>query len=1111
MTTRTVDSRALGLRLVSASAGSGKTFCITEHVTQAVDPSSTAPIEIEGLVGVTYTTKAQAELQARIRRALVERGAFERAQQLPLAYLGTVHSVCLRLVKEFALDAGLSPEVDVIPGNEGRRLLQAVLEHELAPPHHLRLLELAFEFQLAWDGRTSRTDWITPVDDIMTLARGNRIRPGELPGMAQRSIAGLLAILPPSAASSGALEAELAASIEVAIRELSRLGDDTKMTENALKELLQAKRALAAGTMTWSAWAKLSRLTPSKRVLPLVAPVQAAAAAYEAHPKFQADLCELTTLLFDAARVGLAAYAEWKARRGLIDYVDMIDLALEILDVRQVADELCDRLQLVVVDEFQDTSPIQLALFTRLHALSGNSVWVGDRKQCIFEYAGADPTLMEAVTAWAEASGGQRDYLRYNYRSRPELVDATSALFSAAFTVHGDRPEEVATTAKRPSLAEQDALPPVGLWWLEGKEQPAIAQGVIRLLQIPSATPVVDRATGKVRALRPSDIAILVYSNLDAARLSAALEAHGIATALPRVGLLSTPEGTLVSAALRFLVDRRDTLASAEIEALTGFGAGITDGSHPADRWLSERIRAQSEKRDPEALHSAEATDPDANSPALALLEQIRPQLRELSPAEAVDRVLAVIDLATLAMRWPDPQQRLANLDALRALAAAYEERCSYQREAASLGGLLRYFDQTQQVIRQRDEERATDEQHVGCSDAAVVISTYHKAKGLEWPVVILGGLGRERRRDAFDVTPETDREAFDASDPLGGRWIRYWPWPLGNLKAVPLADRAENSAVGRAIAEREARERVRLLYVGCTRARDHLILAVPLLKKGPAKAWLDELHDHRGPLLALPDPDTADPHLVIRGPDQQRLNLPVRTWSLRAADPPERPGPPTTPRLWFARASTSPSSAPPYRIAPSRAAEEQLALPSAHVISSRRFTRRMPFVSPKGASWDRIGSALHAFLAADHPELTPFERTQLAERILHESGLAAAFTSDVAIAASDALRAFIAERWPVATWHREIPISAALTSPAGQRRIEGAIDLLLETPDGFVIIDHKSFPGKASEWEPRALAYAPQLLTYSKAIRLAGGKVIGRFVHFTIGGGMVEIGEGAA
>ncbi|HMJ13683.1 MAG TPA: 3'-5' exonuclease, partial [Polyangiaceae bacterium] len=798
-------------------------------------------------------------------------------------------------------------------------------------------------------------------------------------------------------------------------------------------------------------------------------------------------------------------------------YVDMIDRALDLLEVHEVAEELREKLQLVVVDEFQDTSPIQLALFTRLHALCSNSVWVGDRKQCVFEYAGADPALMEAVTQWATENGGEREFLGHNYRSGSELVDAISTLFAAAFASHGHAPGEVVTSAKRERVPELDKLPAFGLWWLEGKEQQvALAEGVARLLQFPDATPVVDRVSGEARRLRPSDIAVLVYSNAEAQRLSLALEARGVATVLPRVGLLTTPEGTLVAAALRLLVDRHDTLAAAEIEALTGFATSAsieneTASAKPCERWLSARIRACATRSAAEPLADREPAS-ELNAAGLPL-EHLRAELGILSPAETLDRVLAVLDVSALAVRWPDPSQRLANLEALRALAAAYEERCSYQREAASLAGLLRYFEETQQVIRQRDEERATDEQHTGGHEDAVFISTYHKAKGLEWPVVILGSLDRPRKRDAFDVTPESERPDFDATDPLGGRWIRYWPWPLGGprnglRRVAPLAERAAHTSVGKAIAERDARERVRLLYVGCTRARDHLIFGVHLQKKGPSKAWLDELCDQRGPLLTLPDPGDPEPQLAIRGVDGQRTSVPVRVWSLQATDAPECGSSTDEPRLWFAKTPVEPADAPPYWIAPSRAAEEGFEAGDARILSSRRFTRRMPFATPKGVTFDQVGSALHAFLAADHFELTALERTELAARVFRNAQLDGCFAPDVAVAASDALRTFVAQRWPNSVWHREVPITAVMASPHGRRRIEGAIDLLLETPNGFVIIDHKSFPGRASEWESRALGYAPQLAAYATAIEMAGGVVIGRFVHFTIGGGIVEIGN---
>jgi ATP-dependent exoDNAse (exonuclease V) beta subunit len=601
-----------------------------------------------------------------------------------------VHAVCLRLLKEFALDAGLSPAVNVIPGNEGRRLLQAALERELEPALRSRLQELAFDLQFEWDGRSSRNDWLTPVDEIMTLVRSNRISPEQLPAMAQRSVEGLLELLPRPVPDGRALETNLASALTTAIEQLAQVDDHQANTAEALATLRTSATALSTRRLPWGAWAKLVKIAPGKLGRAMVAPVREAAAGYDTHPQFRAEIQELTELIFEAARAGLVAYASWKAQRGLVDYVDMIDGALELLAVPDVEDELRNRLALLVVDEFQDTSPVQLALFMRLHELCPNSVWVGDRKQCIFEYAGADPSLMEAVTDWAVRSGGQREFLAHNYRSRPELVEATSALFSRAFAAHGYTNEEVVTAPRREHLPGLDPLPPVGIWWLKGKEQEvALAEGVARLLRMPEATPILDRVTGVTRAVRPGDIAVLVASNAEASRVSAALAARGIASALPRVGLLTTPEGTLVSAALRVLVDPRDTLAAAEIDALTGF-----DGRTP-DEWFTQRIRAQRARQ--EAVDGAAEIPIEFAASWSPHIEGLRAELPVLSPAEALDRVLSVLDLPALAAGWPDPTQRLGNLEALRALAAAYEQRCAYQREAGSLAGLLRYFEETQQ------------------------------------------------------------------------------------------------------------------------------------------------------------------------------------------------------------------------------------------------------------------------------------------------------------------------------------------------------------------------------------------------------------------------------
>ena len=165
---------ARGITVVGASAGSGKTYRLTQEVSRAIDPKGASPLGLESLVAVTYTRKAHAELTSQIRQKLVGAGAFDEALRLPLAYLGTVHAACLRLLQEFAIDAGLSPNVDVVAGDAGRLLRQA-LEASMPVETRARLDVLALRFKLKYRPQERRIDWLIPVADIMDLARSNRI------------------------------------------------------------------------------------------------------------------------------------------------------------------------------------------------------------------------------------------------------------------------------------------------------------------------------------------------------------------------------------------------------------------------------------------------------------------------------------------------------------------------------------------------------------------------------------------------------------------------------------------------------------------------------------------------------------------------------------------------------------------------------------------------------------------------------------------------------------------------------------------------------------------------------------------------------------------------
>jgi len=1092
---------ALGIDLVAASAGSGKTRHLTNEVVDSIDPSKDVSISPAAVVAVTYTRKAAAELAGRIRRELIKRGAHDQAQALPTAYLGTVHAICLRLIQEYALEIGLSPAVDVLPGDE-RLLLRQALEHSLDVNLREKLEELARKLEVRWNSQLTRSDWLLHVEDIMTLARSNRIAPSALPAMALRSADGLAALLGAPAADGDALDRELAGALRASKERLAALDDEKRGTQELREFVQEACRGAQKGRVPWRDWVKLQNLRPTKSAQTAVSDLPEVAARMWIHPRLQAELRTLILGIYEAARQGLEGYDAWKRRRRVVDFVDMLEQALTLIEQPDVAADLKKRLAFAVVDEFQDTSPIQLALFVRLHEITARSVWVGDRKQCIFEFAGADPALMEAVRRWVSTTGRAVGPLNKNYRSRPELVDACSRLFSIALAHYGYKPEEVVVSAHRPRLPELVTLPPLGLWWLASskldEDAEALANGIARLLQDRIATPVVDPTSKLVRPLSEGDIAVLVATNEEATRLARALSGRGISASVARDGLLATPEGTLLRASLGLLLDGRDSLARATIEVLTG-------NSAPID-WLHAKLTVAESSAAKGELPAV----PQTASVAIDHLTALSAEVARLSPSEMVDRVLSDLDFATLCKRWPDPVQRMGNIDALRGLCRAYEERCENAHAAGTIAGLLRFFDEIAERMFVRDEKRGADYQHFGGSDVSVVITTYHRAKGLEWPVVILTSLDRTARRDAFDVSPESDQVDFDPTDPLGGRWIRCWPKICGTQTQTLLGSAAASS-VGRAVVEREERERARLLYVGFTRARDHLILAARQKDDDPvATRWLDELRGSDGmPLVDLPNTvdSSARAEVKIHQPHGGPLLLDARHWRLSPEVAARSPSVPDEDRAWFAQTALRPPSRKPYRIVASRASADWAGVPATKAGESHSIGEAIVVRNSEKVGWDTIGNTFHAFFAADVGEQTIQKRIENATLQLEVAQLTSVIEPAALVRAGDQLRAWVSRCWPEARWLPEFPISATLKTDDGARRIDGTIDLLLETPRGVVVIDHKTFPGLApAAWTHKVGEHGPQLGVYAHILAAAGLTVLGKWLHFPIGAGVIQV-----
>ena len=147
---------------------------------------------------------------------------------------------------------------------------------------------------------------------------------------------------------------------------------------------------------------------------------------------------------------------------------------------------------------------------------------------------------------------------------------------------------------------------------------------------------------------------------------------------------------------------------------------------------------------------------------------------------------------------------RIANVEALVALASTYENQCASARQPATVSGLLHWL---RKLAVEELDFRAV------AAEGAVSVLTYHSAKWLEWPVVVLTSLGAGARTSLWSVRARTNGP-FDAQQPLHNRFVHYWPFPYGSCNSPPAAAAAEASELGQSMMQAGRDENLRLLYV---------------------------------------------------------------------------------------------------------------------------------------------------------------------------------------------------------------------------------------------------------------------------------------------------------
>lgn len=1045
----------MSLTFISAGAGSGKTHTLMQTLSGVL---STGEVRPSGVIATTFTKKAATELRERVRQQLLADEKFPLANAIAQARIGTVNAVCGALLQRFAFEAGMATQQQVLDEAQTSQLIREAIDAACSGAEVTRLSDLAY--------RLGVENWTEDLKSLLAQVRSNAIDASLLPAFAKANADDLLSHF--SQPNRTTLTQDLLTAIADAMPQLqaARATSTRKNTKDYVLHLEGFERHLRNGTAQWSEWVAFSKTSPEKGLLSLSEPIQSVALAYDAHPDLHADIRDYLQGMFRVCGDALEHYRLRKLAMGVVDFTDQESLLLRLLDHPMVESVLREELDLLLVDEFQDTSPIQLALFMKLSGLARQTYWVGDLKQAIYGFRGSDTALMQSILQALPALGGTKQILSQSWRSRPALVQLVNECFTKTFSGSLSA-EEVALTPQRPEVSNDPALMN---WVLDGKNVDEIALAMVAGIQqlLNSDKQIPEKDTEALRPLQARDIAVLCRSNDAVIRIAACLRRGGVPVATSQPGLLATPEVTLTLACLRRLNDASDTVATAEIVAMV-------DSAEP-EVWLADRLRylEAGGKRNSWKEEGANA------HPAVARIAQLRSELPLLAPLEALRRIMTACQLPQIVIGWRQDasvaQTRLANLEALIALAAQYEDTCHSTRQAATISGLLLWLG-----------EQAKDEADALAMPAldAVRVLTHHAAKGLEWPVVILTDLEKEVRSRLWGIST-LSTQTVDALKPLQNRFVRYWPWPFGKQSSgIAVKDRIDESDIAKTFEASAIAEAQRLLYVSMTRPRETLIFATK--RKAKSLPWLDTLGAEWLSSIAADASECVLP---------SGATIPVATVVLEhEAD--TKGESVVQPLYWWPRLDAVERSAKNFN--PSSAKAEGVVIQEQVNIGERLSVA-------SGVDWSILGTAVHACLAASFTDSGSHSIEEDTPRLLQAFGMhtsidAAAMTRQV-----HAIRDWIHSRWPGCKPFAETPVLARLDN--GQQ-IVGRIDLLLMTDKGIVVLDHKSTPTGASQWGDLAQAYAGQLFTYAEGVEQATAqKVVETWLVLPVAGAGLSIAQ---
>ncbi len=824
-----IASRGQAL-LVAAAAGSGKTAVLIERVYRLLEEGAS----LDRMLIVTFTRAAASELRMRLTDRLekAKDEAWARGHLIALeeARIGTIHSFCSQLIRESfawldvdpAFRVGDAAEMEILRAQAADDALDELLLEET---EGMRALMCAYD------------DIARLREDVLAVHRFSMSHPAPdewlaLAGEHDRPDA------PWRSAFCASVRDRLDATVALLLRAVDACGEDARASAILSGDIAEAERlraALKGGPETFAdalnalAFARWTAKNPDAKALrdEAIAPVKELEKKLAGgdHLRWLAGATHVARALASLAKRTQEVYALLKDRRDVLDYDDLEHTALRLLTQNTaVSARLRDRLEHVFIDECQDISRVQDALL-RAASHPERRFYVGDVKQSIYRFRQAAPELFlakqRAFSREAEARARRID-LAHNFRSRPAVLTAVNAVFERLMTGAVGEIDYSDGHGLAPGLSFPDDGPQAALHLIcrDGQEEPAEerqseegaeeaateeeletaaieARAVARRALGLIGSPIFDAKTGLDRPARPGDIAVLLRAPRSVAD---AFEREFTLAGVPLysdVARSSGEEGeVLLALALFRAVDnpRRDTdLIAAMLSPAGGFSP---------DEMME--IRAESgEGTYFDAVTSMSFVASSLGQKTRAFLDKLthlRRRALSLPAGEAAHELLLQSGLYDACLAFENGPARQRNLRALCENAASL---CAAPRK--TLGDFLLHVERLRAGGGDLESARAMDDTDV------VRLMSVHQSKGLEFPIVLVAGLGRK-----FNLR-DIGRLPMHRGIGMGADFID--PDALTRQKTL------KQYAISQKLRDESLCEEMRILYVAMTRAKERLEL----------------------------------------------------------------------------------------------------------------------------------------------------------------------------------------------------------------------------------------------------------------------------------------------